>query len=492
MEIVDQEFDPAIPVADLIEHPQNAHQGDDDLVSESVDTLGFFGAVLVQRSTNYVIAGNTRLRTARRKGADTIPGFWLDVDDETALRILLIDNRATEVATYDNEGLADVLSLLAESEAGLTATGFDQAFLDALLATDDGPVVDDDDGDEGPQPPTIPTDTVTQPGDVWSFDDGSRLMCGSCRDPEHVATLLDGYTVNLAVTSPPYADRREYDESSGFQPIRPDEYVDWFEAVQANVARHLADDGSWFVNIKPSVTPDGLDTEMYVIDLVVAHRREWGWHFATEFCWERNGVPKSVTQRFKNAFEPVYQFTKGRWKMRPDNVRHASDNVPTAMGEGVGDTGWAREQGGGAVLPQQRASVRRRQGGTRLSMSDVQGVSAAPGEYIGEGMAYPSNRLPTFAGSHEAVGHSAAFPVGLPGFFVLAYTDPGDAVYDPFVGSGSTIIAAMQSNRLGFGMELSKGYCDVAVARIERATGMTPYLNGEAHSMSHLFDTDDT
>src|ERR1700759_1269227 len=95
---------------------------------------------------------------------------------------------------------------------------------------------------------------------------------------------------------------------------------------------------------KPSAA--GLDTELYVVDLVLAHAREWGWHFATEFCWERVGVPKGVTQRFKNQFEPIYQFVRNRWKMRPEAVRHGSDSVPVAGGPGSGNTSWGEMQGG--------------------------------------------------------------------------------------------------------------------------------------------------
>jgi site-specific DNA-methyltransferase (adenine-specific) len=333
-----------------------------------------------------------------------------------------------------------------------------------LGAGDDG---DPDDADIEP-----PTDPVTQPGDVWRLGQ-HRIICGDCRDAKVVTGLVDGAKVNVAFTSPPYADRREYDETSGFKPIPPDEYVDWFEPVAAAVRAVLASDGSWFVNIKPGVTPDGLDAEPYVLDLVLAHVRRWGWHWATEYCWERNGVPKSVTRRFKNQFEPVYQFTLGEWKMRPDAVRHYSENVPVAGGPGVGDTGWANSQGGNGSM---FGAAKRRRSGTSKAISDVQGTSKDAGEFIQPGMAYPGNRLPTFAGTHTATGHTAAFPVGLPAFFIKAYTDPGDVVYDPFMGSGSTMIAAEQEGRTAYGCEISPAYCDIIARRYQDLTGDMPVL----------------
>jgi DNA modification methylase len=92
----------------------------------------------------------------------------------------------------------------------------------------------------------------------------------------------------------------------------------------------------------------------------------------------------------------------------------------------------------------------------------------------GAGQAYPGNRLPTFAGTHEAVGHAAAYPVGLPAFLTRLYTDAGDVVYDPFCGSGSTLLAARHTGRIGYGIELSPAYCDMICRRWHRATGDIP------------------
>lgn len=315
----------------------------------------------------------------------------------------------------------------------------------------------------------------TKRGQLWKLG-AHRLCCGDSTQAEDVARLMGGATINIAFTSPPYAEQRTYDPASGFKPIPPNEYVEWFAAVAANVARHLAADGSWFVNIKPSC--DGLDTHLYVHDLVAHHVRQWGWHFATEFCWERNGVPKSVTQRFKNQFEPIFQFARGRWKMRPDNVRHASPNVPRAGGAGVGNTTWKDLQGGtgSQSVSGSFGGAKRRRHGTSVRMADMQGRNVAPGEFIGEGLAYPGNRLPPMAASHDAVGHTAAFPVGLPLFFIGAFTDDGDAVYDPFLGSCSTILAAQQAHRIGYGMELSPLLSAVCLQRFLDATGIRPEL----------------
>lgn len=302
----EQHYEPAFPIDNLVEHPDNPRRGDEAAIEASMEAHGFYGAVLVQASTRRIIAGNHRTRVARRRGDATIPVLLIDVDDDRARRILLVDNRSNDVATYDDRELA---RLLADLDGDLAGTGFDDLDLEALLhSLEAEPEVEVD----APIPEAAPA--VTGPGDVWELGP-HRLICGDCRDPGVVDRLLDGAVINLAFTSPPYADRRPYDAASGFVPIRPDEFVDWFEPVQASVAAHLAGDGSWFVNIKAG--SNGLSCETYVLDLVLAHVRRWGWLWATEFCWERPGVPLFPERRFKNAFEPVFQFVHGEWKFRP-------------------------------------------------------------------------------------------------------------------------------------------------------------------------------
>jgi DNA modification methylase len=117
--------------------------------------------------------------------------------------------------------------------------------------------------------------------------------------------LFDGQKANVVITSPPYATQREYDPASGFKPVPPEEYVEWFRAVASGVEAVLAPDGSYFLNIKEHAG-DG-ERDLYVKDLVIAHRRQWGWRFVDEFCWRKtdNGVPGGWGNRFKNAWEPV-------------------------------------------------------------------------------------------------------------------------------------------------------------------------------------------
>jgi DNA modification methylase len=454
-----------------------------DKVAASVKEFGWRQPIVVD-DDGVIIAGHTRLLAAQKLELGEVPvhvAAGLSVAQVKALRIM--DNRSHQEATWDMELLVPEFAELEAMSVDLLVTGFDAAEIDRILGVPDViPSV----GTDADAVPDVPIDPTTRTGDVWALGD-HRVMCGDCRDYGDISRLFGNVKANLVFTSPPYASQREYDQSSGFKPIQPDEYVEWYRDVAGNVQTVIADDGSYFLNIKPSA--DGLDTYLYVFDLIIAHVREWRWHFATEFCWERNGVPKSVTQRFKNQFEPVYQFAMNRWKMRPDDVRHASDNVPVAGGLGSGDTGWGAKQGGtgsSSVSGSFGAAKKRKNGVNGCSMDEVQGTNWQPGEYIGPGMAYPGNRLPTFVNSHTATGHTAAFPVGLPDFFIRAYTDAGDVVFDPFMGSGSTLIAAEQTGRKGMGTEISPKYIDVIVKRWQEFTGKAATLDGDGRTFAEI------
>lgn len=124
---VDQEYE-LVPVGKLREHPQNPRRGVVEVIDESIEANGWYGAVVAQRSTGYILAGNHRFRVAKKRGAKEIPTIWRDVDDEAAVRILLVDNKSADAGGYDEELLDELLSGLETLDG--TGYGFD---LDDLL-----------------------------------------------------------------------------------------------------------------------------------------------------------------------------------------------------------------------------------------------------------------------------------------------------------------------------------------------------------------------
>jgi hypothetical protein len=126
-------------IDDIQPHPRNPRQGDVGALHESVEANGFYGTVIVQKATGFIVAGNHRWLVAKQRGADKIPVTWVDVDDDTALRILLVDNRTNDLASYDTPALAAILEQLLEGTGTLVGTGYDGDALDDLLMTIRGP-----------------------------------------------------------------------------------------------------------------------------------------------------------------------------------------------------------------------------------------------------------------------------------------------------------------------------------------------------------------
>lgn len=133
MKVVPQEYIEEFAVSALAEHPDNPNRGDDEAVGELIDANGFYGAIVVQRSSRLIIAGNTRYRAAVAAGAHTMPVLLIDVDDEEAQRIMLGDNAARDKADYDDTVLASLLEQLAASDRGLAGTGYQPEDLSDLL-----------------------------------------------------------------------------------------------------------------------------------------------------------------------------------------------------------------------------------------------------------------------------------------------------------------------------------------------------------------------
>lgn len=115
-------------------HPENPRVGDVGAIKQSIEAHGFYGVIVAQESTGYVLAGNHRLKAAKELGLETVPVAFIDVDDDKARRILLADNRTADQGGYNDETLLDLLERL----DGLEGTGYTGDDLDDLLVSLEG------------------------------------------------------------------------------------------------------------------------------------------------------------------------------------------------------------------------------------------------------------------------------------------------------------------------------------------------------------------
>jgi ParB-like chromosome segregation protein Spo0J len=139
----------AINISELTPHPRNVRQGDIGAISVSLETFGQYRPIIYQKKTKHIIAGNHTWKAAKQLGWKTINAEAFDCDDDTALRILIADNRATDLATYDDTALLELLKELAATEKKLDGTLFEGDDLQRLV----------DDTTPPPLPPE-PTTTI--------------------------------------------------------------------------------------------------------------------------------------------------------------------------------------------------------------------------------------------------------------------------------------------------------------------------------------------
>jgi site-specific DNA-methyltransferase (adenine-specific)/site-specific DNA-methyltransferase (cytosine-N4-specific) len=231
----------------------------------------------------------------------------------------------------------------------------------------------------------------------------------------------------------PYADRRK----STYGGIHPDKYVQWFLPRAQELKRVLKPTGSFILNIKERVIEG--ERGVYVLELILAMRKQ-GWLWTEEYCWhKKNCYPGKWPNRFRDSWERCLHFTKQKeFAMYQDEVM-----VP------VGD--WAKT----------RLANLSKNDHVRDESKVGSGFGKKVVNWIGRELVYPTNvlHLATECSNRE---HSAAFPVELPSWFIKLFTKEGDIVLDPFMGSGTTALAAHRLKRKYIGIETKKEYIDLS------------------------------
>ena len=321
-----------------------------------------------------------------------------------------------------------------QAEQLVASGGVDEALLTGEVSDEDSvPESDTEEPDAADDVPEAPVVAVSRPGDVWAIGP-HRLICGDATDRDVVAALMQGDLSRLCFTSPPYGNQRDY-TSGGIS--------DW-DGLMRGVFTHLpmAGDGQLLVNL-------GLihrDNEVIPYwDAWLGWMRQQGWRRFAWYVWDQGpGMPGDWQGRLAPSFEFVFHFN--RESRKPNKIvpcKHAgqeshlrADGSSTAMRGKDGEVGGWTHKG----QPTQD---------TRIPDSVIR-VMRHKGK-IG----------------HD-IDHPAVFPVALPEFVIEAYTDVGDIVFEPFGGSGTTMLAAERTGRICRSVEIAPEYVDVAIKRFQQ------------------------
>ncbi len=263
------------------------------------------------------------------------------------------------------------------------------------------------------------------------------LILGDC--VEELKSIPDN-SVDLIFTSPPYADSRK----NTYGGIHPDKYVVWFMPISKELFRVLKPSGTFILNIKEKTV--NCERHTYVIELIQEMRRI-GWLWTEEFIWhKRNCYPGKWPNRFRDAWERLLQFNKGK------RFNMYQEEVMQPMGD------WAKD----------RLKNLSQTDKIRDNAKNGSGFGKNVSNWLKRDMVYPTNvlHLATECGNKN---HSAAFPKALPEWFIRLFTKEGDCVLDPFMGSGTTVAAAQSLGRSAIGIEIRPEYLKLAQSQISLA-----------------------
>ena len=262
----------------------------------------------------------------------------------------------------------------------------------------------------------------------------NRVIHGDC---EEILTGFPNNSIDLIFTSPPYADQRR----QTYGGVKPNDYVGWFLPKAEHFLRVLKPTGTFILNIKERVVRGERHT--YVIELIL-RMREQGWLWTEEFIWhKKNSYPGKWPNRFRDSWERLLHFNK----QRKFNMYQEAVMVP------VGD--WAKDR---LVKLSETDRIRDE---SKVGSGFGKNVS----KWVGRDKVYPTNviHMATECSNRD---HSAAFPISLPTWFIKLFTQPGDLVLDPFIGSGTTAIAAQRLGRNYVGIDINEEYCQMATERL--------------------------
>ena len=392
-------------------NPRKHPQKQIEKIAKSIQAFGFTTPVLID-DENGIVAGHARIMAAQSIGMDAVPAVRLSHLSDAQIRAYVIaDNKLAEIAEWDSNLLRIELSAIAELEFDLGDLGFETPELDILFGEDAG------EAETPPPEPDRSAPSICQPGDIWQIGP-HRLGVGDIRDEKLLCALMDGREARMVLTDPPY---------------------------NVSVAGHI--------QVKPK-TGHG------------------------EFAFASGEMTSDEFTAFlTDTFKPMRDhlidgglfYSWMDWRHLPELNRAAfclgMDQINLCV--------WRKTNAGmGSLYRSQHELCAIFKWGSTPHVNNVE--LGKHGRSRSNVWDHPG--MTSFgAGRGDALkAHPTVKPVKLLSEAIQDVSHRGEIIFDGFAGSGSTLIAAHQTGRIGIGVEIDSHYCDVALCRLSQATGLPP------------------
>lgn len=417
-----------LPVSSLIPYIRNPRKNDavvDQMVA-SIREFGFKIPVLA-KSDGSVIDGHLRLKAAQRLGIDEVPVILCDEWTDAQVKAFrLLVNRSANWADWDEDLLKLELQDLKAFDYSLSLTGFDAGELEKLLR----PAFDEEAENQVLEPPENP---ISESGDLWILGP-HRLLCGDCTKTDVVARLLAGIEPGLMVTDPPYgieldSEWRDRAGLNGHGPAEPSYMKRRTEGHKnTTISEDTRADWSEAFELVPSLQAAYVWHASKFTREVLDGLLRIGFIHHQQVIWDKG---RTVLTRTHYWFqhEPCWYVRK--------------KNAPWFGKAGENSTIWFS----------------------------------------------PSPKFIMGGSDEEKFDHPTQKPVALMRRPILNHTRPGEFVYEPFSGSGTTMVAAETVGRCCLAIELDPRYVDVAVDRWQQLTGKTALLETNGASFAETATT---
>jgi DNA modification methylase len=421
--------------AQLVANPMNwrTHpSGQAKSLAAALGQVGWVAPATVNRTTGRLVDGHLRVEMAVSRGEPTIPVAYVDLSVEDERLVLASLDPIGAMATADKAKLEELLRDLTPSDDGLQALLDDLADKNGIRRL--GLTEPDD-----LQPEPEQAEIYVRPGDLWVSGD-HRLLCGDATDPDDVARVLDGAEPTLLSTDPPYGVSLDPTWRDGLQGPRAGDYSpsgingqhDNNNATRAVPGAHERTVGHQNTTLLGDARVDWSEAFGLVPSLQVGYV----WHAGVHAAAVADGLTRIGFEIVSQIIwdKGLFSLSRGwfHWGHEPAwVVRRPGSKVPF-LGERDQSTIW-------------RA---------------------------------PSPKMVMGGSTEEKLDHPTQKPVMLSEIPIRNHLQRGEAVYDPFLGSGTTLIAAERLGRRCYSMELDPKYAQIAIARWESFTGRKAVRDG--------------